>query len=67
MAQAQHRLRITDAEPASALRAGRRGRHRQGAGRRVRVNVLRVLREESYGVLELCRILDLPSRRSAII
>jgi DNA-binding transcriptional ArsR family regulator len=26
----------------------------------VRVNVLRVLREESYGVLELCRILELP-------
>jgi DNA-binding transcriptional ArsR family regulator len=26
----------------------------------VRVNVLRVLREESYGVLELCQILELP-------
>jgi DNA-binding transcriptional ArsR family regulator len=60
MAQAQHRLRITDAEPASAPTLDDVVAIAKALADGVRVNVLRVLREESYGVLELCHILDLP-------
>ncbi|MFX3657877.1 MAG: metalloregulator ArsR/SmtB family transcription factor [bacterium] len=60
MALAQTRLRrtIAEAEPEGSLEDVVALAKALADG--VRVAVLRVLREESYGVLELCSILDLP-------